>query len=156
MFGGNPAMFPRLSGLVEAPGLDRERRVDEYISTQKYKHTVVVDTVKEDRVIPISIRMDGFEQFVMSHLSKVYATPIVQFAQNAYLMNTGETLFPRRRSDGGVSVNEQSLFKVISDCLKEGWPVVASSNGWVGKPEGTGFSGGEDMARESLAATATR
>jgi len=147
MFGGNPAMFRGYQAWLKLQGSIVKGAWTSYISTQKYKHTVVVDTVKEDRVIPISIRMDGFEQFVMSHFPKVYATPIVQFAQNAYLMNTGETLFPRRRSDGGVSVNEQSLFKVISDCLKEGWPVVASSNGWVGKPEGTGFSGGEDMAK---------
>jgi len=147
MFGGNPAMFRGYQAWLKLQGTIVKAAWRSYISTQKYKHTVVVDTVSEDRVVPISIRMDGFEQFVTSHFPRVYATPIVQFAQNAYLMNTGESLFPRRRREGGLSVNEQAVYKVISDCLKQGWPVVASSNSWVGKPEGTGFSGGEDMAK---------
>jgi len=144
---GSEGILVDYEGWLKKEGARVKGLWSSYIATKRYTRTVIVDNVSEDRTVPISIRMDGFEQFVNQQVPARFAGAILEFARNAYLANTGQTLFPRRRKDGGVSVDEANLFTVISGLLNKGYPVVAASNDWVGKSEGAGFSGGEDMAR---------
>jgi hypothetical protein len=147
MLGGGDAALADYEAWLKKDGARVKGLWASYISTKKYVRTVIVDNVAQDRTVPISIRMDGFEQFVNQHIPARFASGIVAFAQDAYLAGMGQALFPRRRKQGGLSVDEANLFTLISGLLGKGYPVVAASNDWVGKPEGAGFSGGEDMAR---------
>jgi hypothetical protein len=146
MLGGDAALTA-YEGWLRRDGARVKGLWSSYIATRKYTHTVIVDNVSHDRVVPISIRQDGFEQFVNQNFPAQFAGGIVAFARDAYLAGMGQSLFPQRRKQGGLSVNEANLFTTISDLLTKGYPVVAASNSWVGRSEGQGFSGGEDMAR---------
>lgn len=146
MFGGD-GLLVDYEAWLNKEGARVKALWSSYVATRKYTRIVIVDNVAEDRTVPISVRMDGFEQFVNQNIPARFAPSILEFARNAYLANQGQTLFPRRRKEGGVSVDEANLYSTISSLIGKGYPVVAASNDWVGKSEGVGFSGGEDMAR---------
>jgi Calpain family cysteine protease len=121
-----------------------------FVTQKKYEHVVTVNTVKQTKIIPISIRQHNFLQFVDQNFDSKFAPAVKKFAEEAY-GTPGQTLFHGRRKDALVySVNEDQLFDNLKNCLNQKWPVVATSNEWVGTPTGQGMSGGEDMAKGIL------
>jgi hypothetical protein len=106
MLGGGDAALADYEAWLKKDGARVKGLWASYISTKNYVRTVIVDNVAQDRTVPI-LHPHGRVRAVRepTHPRSIRER-IVAFAQSAYLAGMGQALFPRRRKQGGLSVDE--------------------------------------------------